>query len=62
MPPPARARLATLHTHNPPHPGAGRDAAVLDFVQFNRRAALNGALKHSACSYAPPTDGVPGSD
>jgi hypothetical protein len=43
-------------------PPAGRDAQVLDYVQFNRRAALNSALKHSACSYLPPKDAVPGAD
>lgn len=45
-----------LHSH------ADRDAQVLDFVQFNRRAALNSSLKHSACSYLPPKDAVPGGD
>lgn len=47
---------AALHSH------ADRDAQVLDFVQFNRRAALNSSLKHSACSYLPPKDAVPGAD
>lgn len=37
---------------------ADRDAQVLDFIQFNRRAALNSSLKHSACSYLPPKDAV----
>jgi hypothetical protein len=35
---------------------------VLDFVQFNRRAALNSSLKHSSCSYLPPQDAVPGDE
>lgn len=35
---------------------------MLDFVQFNRRAALNSALKHSSCSYLPPQDAVPGDE
>lgn len=37
---------------------ADRDAQVLDFIQFNRRAALNSSLKHSACSYLPRKDAV----
>lgn len=37
---------------------ADRDAQVLDFIHFNRRAALNSSLKHSACSYLPPKDAV----
>lgn len=41
---------------------ADRDAQVLDYVQFNRRAALNSSLKHSACSYLPPKDAVAGTD
>lgn len=41
---------------------ADRDAQVLDFVQFNRRAALNSSLKHSACSYLPPKDAVTAAD
>lgn len=35
---------------------------MLDFIQFNRRAALNSALKHSTCSYLPPKDAVQGAD
>lgn len=41
---------------------ADRDAEVLDFIQFNRRAALNSSIKHSSCSYLPPKDAVPGAD
>lgn len=41
---------------------ADRDAQVLDYIQFNRRAALNSSLKHSACSYLPPKDAVPAAD
>lgn len=41
---------------------ADRDAQVLDFIQFNRRAALNSSLKHSACSYLPPKDAVLAAD
>lgn len=37
---------------------ADREGQVLDYVQFNRRAALNSSLKHSSCSYLPPQDAV----
>eukprot|EP00879_Flechtneria_rotunda_P019207 GHRR01020168.1.p1 GENE.GHRR01020168.1~~GHRR01020168.1.p1 ORF type:complete len:310 (+),score=106.75 GHRR01020168.1:118-1047(+) len=35
-----------------------RDAQVLDYIQYNRRAALNSSLKHSSCSYLPKKDAV----
>lgn len=62
-----RARNPQL-THAPATPpppttaSTDREANVLDFVQFNRRAALNGGLKHARCSYLPPGDAVPGDE
>lgn len=37
---------------------ADREAQVLDYIQFNRKAALNSSLKHSSCSYLPQHDAV----
>jgi len=58
--------LVTEHTSHAMsvvlHVLADRQAQVLDFIQFNRRAALNSSLKHSNCSYLPPKDVAPGDD